>query len=104
MERQFHNGDFEKLLRDHANQYRMFPSEKVWKGIHSSLHTRRRWYGIGLGLLLLLTAGTVTWVMLNPSSGTKQLITSIPAGPSAESKSINLSETNTTKELVRKPA
>ena len=41
MERQFNNGDFEKLLRDNANQYRMYPSEKVWKGVHSALHTRR---------------------------------------------------------------
>jgi hypothetical protein len=43
----------------------MFPSEKVWRGIHSALHTRRRWYGIGLGLLLI-TATAVTWVMLLP--------------------------------------
>jgi hypothetical protein len=41
----------------------MFPSEKVWNGIHRTLHTRRRWYGIGLTLLLLTTA-VVTWVML----------------------------------------
>src|SRR6478736_4416821 len=52
MERQFNNGDFEKLLRDNANQYRMYPSEKVWKGIHSSLHTRRRWYGLTAAIML----------------------------------------------------
>jgi hypothetical protein len=65
MENRFENRDFEQFVKQNADQYRMFPSERVWKNIHFSLHTRRRWYGIGLGLLLL-TAGTVTWVMLYP--------------------------------------
>jgi hypothetical protein len=66
MENKFNNRDFEQFVKQNADQYRMFPSEKVWKGIHSSLHTGRRWYGIGLSLLLL-TIGTVTWVMLTPA-------------------------------------
>lgn len=56
MERRFNDSDFEKLLKDNANQYRMYPSEKVWKGVHSALHTRRKWYGIS-ALALLLVAG-----------------------------------------------
>ena len=63
MERQFNNGDFEKLLRDNANQYRMYPSEKVWKGIHSALHTRRRWYGLTAAIMLLLTGSIVSIII-----------------------------------------
>ena len=66
MENNFNNRDFERFVKENADQYRMFPSDKIWKNIHTSLHTRRRWYGIGLGLLLLSTA-TVTGVMLNSS-------------------------------------
>ena len=44
------NRDFEQFVKQNADQYRMFPSEKVWNGIHNSLHTRRRWYGFGLTL------------------------------------------------------
>lgn len=69
MENRFDNRDFEQFVKQNADQYRMFPSEKVWKNIHFSLHTRRRWYGIGLALLLL-TVGTVTWVMLSPDKKT----------------------------------
>src|SRR6187399_1385420 len=65
MERQFNNGDFEKLLRDNANQYRMYPSEKVWKGIHSSLHTRRRWYGLTAAIMLLVTGSIVSIIIYN---------------------------------------
>ncbi|HRE37824.1 MAG TPA: hypothetical protein PK092_05250, partial [Chitinophagaceae bacterium] len=55
----------------------MFPSEKVWEGIHHTLHTRRRWYGIGLALLLLSTA-TVTTVMLNNAGKKQQLADKAP--------------------------
>lgn len=65
MERQFNNGDFEKLLRDNANQYRMYPSEKVWKGIHSALHTRRRWYGLTAAILFLITGSVVSIFVFN---------------------------------------
>ena len=71
MESNFNNRDFERFLKQNADQYRMFPSENVWKGIHGTLHTRRRWYGIGLALLLL-TTGAVTWVMLNSGSSSRK--------------------------------
>ncbi|MBK5270868.1 MAG: hypothetical protein JJE22_07625 [Bacteroidia bacterium] len=67
MKSNFDNGDFEQFVKQNADQYRMFPSEKVWNGIYNTIHTRRKWYGIGL-TLLLLTIGTVTWVMLTPSN------------------------------------
>jgi hypothetical protein len=67
MEDKFNNRDFEQFVKQNADQYRMFPSEKVWKNIHHTLHTRRRWYALGL-TLLLLTVGIVTWVMVSPSA------------------------------------
>jgi hypothetical protein len=81
MERQFNNGDFEKLLRDNANQYRMYPSEKVWKGIHSALHTRRRWYGLTAGIMLLITGSIVSIIIYNNKPGKNNL---------AEQKSISI--------------
>ena len=75
MESNFNNRDFEQFVKQNADQYRMFPSEKVWDNINNTLHTRRRWYGIGL-TLLLLTTGVVTWVMLLSPSGKKQQLAS----------------------------
>src|SRR6185436_460153 len=71
MESNFSNRDFEQVIKQNADQYRMFPSEKVWSGINSVLHTRRKWYGLWLGVFLLLSGGTVTWVMTSDSSGDK---------------------------------
>lgn len=84
MDNKFENRDFEHFIKQNADQYRMFPSEKVWKGINNTLHTRRRWYGIGLALLLLSTAA-VTGIMLSPANKKQTLaesttnITSIKA-------------------------
>ena len=77
MENRFNNNDFEQFVKQNADQYRMFPSDKVWSGIHSSLHSRRRWLGIGLALLIL-TTGIVTWVMLNTSEKNKQVVSTLP--------------------------
>lgn len=65
MESNYRNRDFEEYLKENADQYRMFPSENVWKGINGTLHSRRKWYGAGLILLLLLTGTAVTWVMVS---------------------------------------
>lgn len=94
MERDLNNRDFERFVKQNADQYRMFPSENVWKEIHSTLHTRRRWYGIGLALLLL-TSAVVTWVMLLPGNTqygqavfqpARSLFASTHTSPSVENK------------------
>jgi len=82
MENKFNNRDFEQFVKQNADQYRMFPSEKVWEGINNTINTRRRWYGIGLALLLLTTA-TVTWVMLSPSNKKQQLVSANPTAKTA---------------------
>jgi len=53
MQRNFYTDDFEQLIRQKADQYKMYPSDHVWKGVHRSLHGRRRWYWAGLGVILL---------------------------------------------------
>jgi hypothetical protein len=79
MERNYNNKEFEQYVKKNADQYRMIPSEKVWKGINNTLHTRRRWYTIGLSLLLLSTAITVTWVMTSYPDKPGSLSDSRPA-------------------------
>lgn len=54
MERGFYNEDydFEELIRQKSDQLKMYPSDKVWKGIHGNLHSTRRWYWLSLVLFL----------------------------------------------------
>lgn len=83
MENRFDHKDFERFVKQNADQYRMFPSDKVWKGIHNTLHTRNRWYGIGLSLLILSTA-VVSWVMFSNSNKNKPVISSLPPVSAAQ--------------------
>jgi hypothetical protein len=83
MEDRFDNRDFEQFIKQNADQYRMFPSEKVWNDIHDTLHARRRWYGIGLALLLLTTA-VVTWVMLLSPAGKQKQVAANPSSVSTK--------------------
>src|SRR5687767_6211220 len=79
MESNYRNKDFEQYVKQNADQYRMFPSEKIWKNIHGTLHTRRKWYGAGLALLLLSTVTAVTWVMVSyPVSENKKITATAP--------------------------
>lgn len=80
MESNLNNRDFERFLKQNADQYRMFPSDKVWEGIHSALHTRRRWYGIAF-VLLFFTAALITALLFIPSGNNeKQPYTATAAG------------------------
>lgn len=53
MQRNIYTDDFERLIRQKADQYKMYPSDQVWKGIYQSLHGRRRWRWAGLAIFLV---------------------------------------------------
>ncbi len=56
MERNFYDNDFEEFLKKKADQYKMYPSERVWDNIYSSLHNRRRWLAFGFTVVFLASA------------------------------------------------
>ncbi len=60
MERNIHIDEFEEFLKEKADQYKMYPSDKAWSNIQRSLHPRKKWPYISLTLLLLL--GTAVFV------------------------------------------
>jgi hypothetical protein len=67
MERHFNN-DFERFLKENADQYRMYPSENSWKAIYNALHGKRRWIAIFASFLLLI-GGLTAILMINDSRG-----------------------------------
>jgi len=52
MESNFYNDDLEELIKQKADQYKLYPSDKVWKRIYSSLHTGRKWFVAVMALLI----------------------------------------------------
>ncbi|HXO73609.1 MAG TPA: outer membrane beta-barrel protein [Puia sp.] len=66
-ESNFYSDEFEQLIREKTEQYKMYPSEKVWKGVHNSLHTKRKWF---IGSMAILVGGILFLAgreLINPS-------------------------------------
>jgi hypothetical protein len=60
-ERFLYDDEFERQLKEKADQFKMYPSDRVWNEVYSSLHTRRRRFVAGMTVLIggiLILAGT----------------------------------------------
>src|SRR5436190_16665004 len=55
MEREFYTEDFESLLKENADQFKMSPSKKVWHGIYNDLHPGRRWPSTAMSLIIIFS-------------------------------------------------
>jgi hypothetical protein len=53
MESHLNDKEFQRLLKENADRYRMYPSERVWENIHAALHTDKRRFGFGVTTLLI---------------------------------------------------
>ncbi|MFN7686915.1 MAG: hypothetical protein ACK5OP_04200 [Sphingobacteriales bacterium] len=58
MESNEYNSGFEHFLREKADQYKLYPSDRVWAAVNDKLHPRKRWpyvlvaaifIGLGIG-------------------------------------------------------
>lgn len=56
MQRNFTNDDFERFLKENAEEFRMPPTEKVWAGISKHLREKRRRTGFATGAFLFFTS------------------------------------------------
>lgn len=98
MERGFYKEDIEELLKEKADQYKMYPSDKVWKGIHRSLHPNRKWYWLSL-ILFLGAVGYYTFIeFITPSISNKAISKNNPAS------TLSTSTETTTESSDNKPA
>ncbi|MBS1495563.1 MAG: hypothetical protein JSU03_13485 [Bacteroidetes bacterium] len=53
MEDNFYNDDFERFLKENADNFRMYPSKKVWHSLYNDLHPAKRWPSFAISLLLV---------------------------------------------------
>jgi hypothetical protein len=91
IERNFYNDDFEELLRDKTDQYKMYPSDNVWKGIYSTLHTRRKRFITGMSILIssiLFFAGKELLAPSRPIANNKKNPGTLSDTKTAEAKPV----------------
>ncbi len=62
MEREFYNNEFEDLIKESADDFKMYPSKKVWQGLYNNLHPGRRWPSLGVTLALIFGLITISYL------------------------------------------
>ena len=65
MDKDFYTNDFEGLLKDKTEEFKMYPSESVWTNVYNKLHPGRKWGIIGGSVLLLLFTASVLVLRTN---------------------------------------
>lgn len=53
MEHKFYTDNFERLLKEQSDEFRMYPSKRVWHSIYNDLHPDRKWPSIAVSLILV---------------------------------------------------
>lgn len=54
MERKFYTDNFEQLLKEKSDEFRMYPSKRVWHSIYNDLHPARKWPSLAISMLLII--------------------------------------------------
>ncbi|MEO5892686.1 MAG: hypothetical protein ABIQ31_20730 [Ferruginibacter sp.] len=53
MDRNFHTDDFERLLREKSDEFRMYPSKRIWHSIYNNIHPGRKWPSVAMSIMLV---------------------------------------------------
>ncbi|MBX2934165.1 MAG: hypothetical protein KF825_07955 [Ferruginibacter sp.] len=95
MENEYYTDDFEQLLKEKANQFRMYPSKRVWHSIYNNLHPGRRWPSIVMSLLLVSSLIIIGYLNTGENNLAKRINTSYTETPgkSENTSYVNVNET-----------
>lgn len=53
MEKNMFNDSFERMLREKADEFKMYPSARVWHSIYNNMHPGRRWPSTTMSIVLI---------------------------------------------------
>ena len=94
MENKFYTDDFEHFLKESADNFRMYPSKRVWNSLYNNLHPGRKWPSLVVCLLLLSSVIYIGFANKNEITGlaanTKSSVLQIASATKQSNKSTNL--------------
>ena len=66
MEDNFDKNEFEEFLQDQVRNYRMYPTDTVWRDINKKLHGEKKWPALTIAAFTLLSATIAICVYFTP--------------------------------------
>lgn len=73
MERRIYTDNFEQLLKEKSDEFRMYPSKRVWHSIYNDLHPGRRWPSIAMSMLLIIALLLIGYLNTGNNNGAKNI-------------------------------
>ncbi len=55
MNRKFYTDDFERMLKEMSDEFKMYPSKRIWNSIYNNIHPQRKWPSVGMSISLIFT-------------------------------------------------
>ncbi len=77
MDREFHTDEFEQLLKEKSDQFRMYPSKRVWHSIYNDLHPSRRWPSAAMSMFLIIALLLIGYLNTGDNTMTRQFTENI---------------------------
>ena len=68
MENKFYIDDFERYVKEKADEFKMYPSKRVWNSIYNGMHPGSRWPSISMCLVLIGTLFLVGFLNTNTTT------------------------------------
>ena len=90
MEKKFYTDNFERLLKEKSDEFRMYPSKRVWHSIYNDLHPGRKWPSIAMSMILVIALVLIGTLNTNDNS-VKAPGTLVADNPNAADKNNNAS-------------
>lgn len=90
MEQNFFRDGFENLLKEQADNFRMYPSRRVWNSIYNDLYPGRRWPSMTVMLLLIFALVYIGITHSHQVVGNDQKFSA--ADKSGKSETINITQ------------
>lgn len=53
MQEEIYQDDFESFLRDSVEDFKMYPTRKIWRGIYNDVHPAKKWPSLAMTLVLV---------------------------------------------------
>lgn len=101
MERDFYTDEFEQLIKEKSDQFRMYPSKRVWHSIYNNLHPSRRWPSFAISILFLTSLPLIGYLNTG-NDAAKEPFTGGKPGSSLAGKSNSIAK-NDESALAGKP-
>ena len=68
MDNNFYRDDFEQMLREKADEFKLQPSRRVWRSLYNSMHPSRKWPSVIISLLLITSLVFIGYMNTNDDS------------------------------------